>query len=148
MLMRRWICVLSAFLTLFAATEALSAQDRRPDAPGQGSGFTLEQNRPNPFNAETVIPFTLWDDLFVDGTVPRVSIQIFNFIQQQVGTPVALGHVSGDGQRMELLEYTQPGSYQAFWDGTDHLGRQVALGVYYVKMTVNGRTTIKKILKT
>src|SRR5688572_13996079 len=54
--------------SLFAISEAVAAQSpgSRPRTAGAG-GFELEQNYPNPFNPETTIPFTLGDELFIDG---------------------------------------------------------------------------------
>ena len=34
------------------------------------------------------------------------------------------------------LEYTSPGRYEAYWDGRDRNGNQVASGVYFVQMLV------------
>ena len=144
--MRRIAGVLSVLLSLFVAAEAVSAQDSRPPAsPGQASGFELQQNYPNPFNPETTIPFILHEGLFVDGRPAVVSIRIFNLLQQLVASPVALGHSSGEGVELIQLEYAQPGTYEAFWDGTDQSGRQVASGVYFLQLTVNGISDTRKM---
>lgn len=133
--MRRVLCVLSVLLCLFWGADALSAQN----APsGQANGFQLEQNYPNPFNPETTIPFTLGEELFVDGRPVVVSIRIYNILTQLVAHPVALGHPSGEGIEVDQLEYYQPGRYEAFWDGTDRMGRQVASGIYLMQLSVNG----------
>ena len=137
--MRRIAGVLSVLLSLFVAAEAVSAQD--PGAPassGQAGGFELQQNYPNPFNPETTIPFVLEEGLFVDGRPAVVSIRIFNVLEQLLASPVALGHSSGAGVELIQLEYALPGTYEAFWDGTDQAGRQVASGIYFIQLTVNG----------
>jgi hypothetical protein len=142
--MRRTIGVLFVLLSLFAAA-GLSAQDSGPPASsGQANGFQLEQNYPNPFNPETTIPFMLGEDLFVDGHRAVVSIRIFNLLGQPVASPVALRHPAGDGATVVQLEYAQAGRFEAFWDGTDQSGRQVASGIYLVQLTVNG---LSKTLK-
>ncbi|MDX1493307.1 MAG: hypothetical protein R3253_04550 [Longimicrobiales bacterium] len=133
--MRRMVSVLSVLLCLFCGAQAVSAQDARNS---QANGFQLGQNYPNPFNPETTIPFTLNEDLFVDGRPARVSIRIYDILAQLVAHPVALGHPSGEGTPVDELEYYQPGRYEAFWDGTDRLGRQVASGVYLMQLSVNG----------
>ena len=144
--MRRIASVLSVLLSLIVATESVSAQDRGPPGSfGQESGFELRQNYPNPFNPETTIPFVLQEGLFVDGRPAVVSIRIFNLLQQLVASPVALGHSSGEGVELIQLEYAQPGMYEAFWDGTDQSGRQVASGIYFVQLTVNGVRDLIKI---
>ena len=144
--MRRIVGVFLVLLSLFVAAEAVSAQGSGPPAASrQTSGFELQQNYPNPFNPETTIPFVLNEGLFVDGRPAVVSIRIFNLLQQLVASPVALGHSSGEGVALIQLEYTQPGMYEAFWDGTDQAGRQVASGVYFVQLTVNGISKLSKM---
>ena len=136
--MRRMIRVSFVLLLLLGAPTLVSAQDSRTGADGTTNGFTLDQNYPNPFNPETTIPFQLGDDVFVDGRPAVVSIRIFNVLAQLIAHPVALRHVSGEGVPVDQLEYTQPGRYEAYWDGTDQMGRQVASGIYLMQISVNG----------
>lgn len=142
--MRRSIGVLSVLLSLFCFAQALSAQESGRQS--ERGGLELEQNYPNPFNPETTIPFTLGESLFADGRPVVVTVQIFNLLAQVVGNPVAIGHPSGDGVAVVQLTYTQPGSYEAFWDGTDIQGRQVASGMYFVKLTVNGESRMRRMI--
>ncbi len=145
--MRRSLGVLSVLLSLFCAAPALSAQERGRDQQSrQANGFELEQNYPNPFNPETTIPFTLGEGLFAEGRPVVVSVRIFNLLRQVVGHPVALGHPAGEGVEVIQLEYTLPGRYEAFWDGRDQSGREVASGMYFVQLTVNGQTEVKRML--
>jgi hypothetical protein len=117
--------------------------------PPQGcSGFCLEQNYPNPFNPETRIPFVLADDLFAEGKLPVVSIRIFNILQQLVAVPTALRHPMGEGVRVTALEYPAPGRYEAYWDGSDENGRQVASGIYLMQLNVNGVSQTRKMYVT
>jgi hypothetical protein len=143
--MRRTLGVLSVLLLTSGAAATLSAQEAGRSSPGQANGFQLEQNYPNPFNPETKIPFVLSEELFVDGRPAVVTLRIFNLLQQMVAWPVALGHPSGEGVPVRDLEYTQPGRYEAFWDGTDTSGRQVASGIYFMQLTVNGVSQIRKM---
>jgi len=142
--MRRTTGVLSVLLFLLVGAAALPAQEP-PPATRQGNGFQLDQNYPNPFNPETTIPFTLGEALFVDGRAATVSVRIFNLLQQLVAYPVALGHPSGEGVALRDLEYAQPGRYEAYWDGTDDSGRQVASGIYFMQLTVNGQSATRKM---
>jgi len=144
--MRRTIGVLSVLLSLFCAAQALSAQEPGREQSGRASGFELIQNYPNPFNPETTIPFVLNEGLFVDGRPVVVSLRIFNLLSSVVAHPVALGHPSGEGVELIQLEYTQPGRYEAYWDGRDLQGRQVASGMYFMQITVNGETQVKRML--
>ena len=144
--MRRIVGVLFVLLSLFAVAPGLSAQEAGQAASSrQANGFQLEQNYPNPFNPETRIPFQLGDDLFASGRPVVVSIRIFNLLQQVVASPIALGHPAGEGVPVLQLEFTQPGRYEAFWDGMDSYGRQVASGIYFMRLTVNGMSTVKKM---
>jgi hypothetical protein len=144
--MRRIVGVLSVLLSLFVVADGLSAQEAGQAASaGQANGFQLEQNYPNPFNPETRIPFVLDEGLFVDGRPVVVSLRIFNLLQQVVASPVALGHPAGEGVQMLQLEFTQPGRYEAFWDGADTSGRQVASGIYFMQLTVNGVSKTRKM---
>lgn len=143
--MRRLLGVLSVLLLMVGATPGLSAQQTGGAPPGQARGFQLEQNYPNPFNPETKIPFVLSEELFVDGRPAVVSIRIFNLLQQMVAVPVALGHALGEGVQMQQVEFFQPGRFEAFWDGTDLSGRQVASGIYFMQLTVNGVSQNRKM---
>jgi hypothetical protein len=130
---------------MVGAAQGLSAQQTGDAPPGQASGFQLEQNYPNPFNPETTIPFVLTEELFADGRHVVVSLRIFNLLQQMVAVPVALAHPAGEGIQVQQLEYAQPGRYEAFWDGMDLSGRQVASGIYFMQLTVNGITKTRKM---
>jgi hypothetical protein len=122
-----------------------AAQDP-PVPPGPRVGFELEPNYPNPFNPETTIPFVLSDELFDGGRPVVVTVRIFNLLSQLVAYPVALAHPAGAGVQVRALEYTRPGLHEAFWDGTDQSGRQVASGTYLLQLTVNGLSLTRKMI--
>jgi hypothetical protein len=136
---------LLVLLTIVSATGAAAQAPGEPPRSGGGPGFDLEQNYPNPFNPETTIPFTLGDELFADGNPVVVSLRIFNLLSQPVASPVALSHPAGPGVEVRNLEYTQPGRHEAFWDGTDQSGRQVASGIYFMQLTVNGQSVSRRM---
>ena len=141
--------ILSVFLLsgLFGFASEISAQgppgDARP-AGEQESGFVLGQNYPNPFNPETRIPFDLLEGLFSDGGTAVVSVRIYNVLQQFVAIPTALSHPNGEAPLVDL-EYATPGRYEAYWDGLDQSGREVASGIYFVQLTVNGVTAVMRM---
>jgi hypothetical protein len=137
-LSRRIVCAAALLICLFAGTEAASAQDSSPPSR-PGVGFELQGNYPNPFNPETTIRFSLGEQLFQSGQPVVVTVRIFNVLSQLVAHPVALEHPAGNVE-VRSLEYTQPGGHEAFWDGTDQSGRQVASGIYLLQLTVNGQS--------
>lgn len=138
--MRRFAGVSFVLLSMLGLSFlGLSGQEGSQRSSGQkASGFQLEPNYPNPFNPETTIPFVLNEDLFDSGRPVVVSMRIFNLLRQPLAAPTALRHPAGEGVPLMGLEYPSPGRYQAFWDGRDSSGRQVASGVYWVQLTVNG----------
>ena len=73
--MRRTSVVLSALLSLLVTADVSAQDPGSPPPSGRASGFVLEQNYPNPFNPETTIPFTLSEELFVDGRRAVVSMR-------------------------------------------------------------------------
>ena len=87
----------------------------------------LQQNSPNPFNASTVIPFTLPED----GRA-RVRLDIFNLAGQQVRQLV-------DGS-------FGVGSHQVSWDGKDDQGRDVATGVYVYRLQVGNTAQTREMV--
>lgn len=145
--MRRLSRVLFVLLSIVGLTLTASAQQVGSGGK-QDSGFRLEQNYPNPFNPETKIPFVLGEDLFVDGESVVVSVRIYNVLQQFITAPTALNHPRGEGVPVLDLEYPYPGRFEAYWDGRDQAGRQVASGVYFVQLVVNGESQVRKMFVT
>ncbi len=145
--MRRLCRVLFVLLSVVGFTSSVSAQRVEPTGK-QDSGFHLEQNYPNPFNPETKIPFVLYEDLFESGEPVYVSIRIFNVLQQYITAPTALNHPRGEGVQVLNLEYPYPGRFEAYWDGRDDRGRQVASGVYFVQLTVNKKSQVLRMYVT
>jgi hypothetical protein len=142
--MRRLRCVLFVLLSIVGLALPVHAQQVGSTGK-QDSGFHLEQNYPNPFNPETKIPFELYEGLFVSGHPVVVSIRIFNVLQQFITAPTALNHPRGDGVPVLNLEYPHPGRFEAYWDGRDERGRQVASGFYFCQITVNGKSQVMKM---
>lgn len=139
--MRRLTRVSFVLLSMFGfalGSPSLSAQERGQTRGERAGGFQLEPNYPNPFNPETTIPFVLNEELFVDGQPVRVSMRIYNLLTQPIAVPLAKRHPAGEIELFPALEYTSPGRYEAFWDGRDGNGAQVASGIYWLQLTVNG----------
>jgi hypothetical protein len=85
----------------------------------------LSQNRPNPFSQMTMVEYG----------VPRnmhVSISVYNAVGQRVKTLVD--------------EVKAPGYYAVGWQGTDDLGRRLAEGIYFMRITTDELKETKKII--
>lgn len=89
------------------------------DAPGPGSranGLGLAQ--PNPFRPRTTIPFRLGESAHVRVLVSDVHGRIVRRLVD-----------GGYG----------PGDHQVAWNGVDDAGQRLGSGVYFVRMSINGR---------
>jgi hypothetical protein len=87
--------------------------------------FSLNQNRPNPFNPSTVIDYSV-------ARKSQVNISVFNILGQTVKTLVD--------------READAGQYQAVWDGVDENGNQVASGIYFYKMSTAGFVETRKMV--
>lgn len=85
----------------------------------------LEQNRPNPFNPTTTIGFN------VPAGGARVSLDVLS---------VAGRHVRSLADR----EFSS-GPHEVQWDGRDDEGREVASGLYFVRLSSGGDTSERKM---
>ncbi len=87
--------------------------------------FDVHHNMPNPFNAQTVIPYQLPEQGYVE-------IRVFNIMGSLVKT---------------LIEENKPaGYYSVIWNGTDKYGRGAASGIYFYHVLVKlprGKTVQK-----
>ena len=138
------VCLLSVLFTLAPGIAAQAPPADPSPAEEPESGFTLGTNYPNPFNPETRIPFELHEVLFSDGGTAIVSVHIFNVLTQFIVNPTALNHPAGQAPLVDL-EYVSAGRYEAFWDGRDQYGREVASGMYFVRLTVNGVPAVMRV---
>ncbi|GAB4321280.1 MAG: hypothetical protein Kow0074_12130 [Candidatus Zixiibacteriota bacterium] len=89
------------------------------------SGWTLEQNSPNPFNISTTFKFTL-------PRASHVDIDIYNVLGQTVRR-LQNGHL-------------EPGTYMAEWDGRNEAGQVANSGVYFYRLSTNHFTETRKML--
>ncbi len=86
----------------------------------------LKCNSPNPFNPETRIDFSIASD-------SRVGIEVFNT----------------KGQRVKTLTDTryEKGEHHVLWRGDDDAGHSVSSGIYFYRMTVDGKSFgVKKMI--
>jgi len=89
------------------------------------SVYSLSQNYPNPFNPITKMNYAL-------PKRSRVIISVYNVLGQEVTT---------------LLNKEQDYGYHTVtWNGTDRIGKQVASGVYFARLTTKNFSQTKKML--
>lgn len=102
---------------------SVDVEDNEPDLlPSQ---YILKQNYPNPFNPSTIIEFTI-------PTRGRVNITVYNILGEKVSTLT-------DG-------VYESGHYTIDWDGSDNGGISMPSGIYFYKMTVEGKQLSRKML--
>ena len=89
------------------------------------STFSLSQNYPNPFNPVTKLDYNL-------PLRSKVNISIYNVLGQEIKILV-------NG----VKEY---GYHTITWNGKDDLGREMASGVYFARITSHGFTKTRKML--
>lgn len=86
----------------------------------------LFQNSPNPFNPSTVIAFSVGDE---EGE--NVALEIFDVRGRRVRTLL-------DGS-------LGPGHHRLAWDGKDSRGSPAASGIYFYRLSVDGRSYTRKM---
>ncbi len=94
------------------------------NATGIPKSFSLSQNFPNPFNAETVISFGL-------PKTSHVKLEIYNILGQKVKDLVD--------------EKVTAGYKRVVWDGKDNNGNTVSSGVYFYKLDTEEFTEVMKM---
>ncbi len=89
--------------------------------------FNFLQNSPNPFNPITTISFELTTE-----NTESTELVIYNL----------------KGQKMKQMvnEKLAIGSHSYVWNGRDDNNKQVASGVYFYKLQVDGKQKTKKML--
>jgi Peptidase family C25/Propeptide_C25/FlgD Ig-like domain len=86
----------------------------------------LLQNYPNPFNPQTAIPFNLSQQ------ADKVTLKVYNLKGQVI--------------RTLMNAPCEAGYYTLNWDGKDNYGKEVASGVYFSNLSVNGKRQSRKML--
>jgi len=87
--------------------------------------YALHPNYPNPFNARTVISYSIPERT-------RVTLAVFNVMGQNVVSLVA--------------DVQEPGFYAVDWQGKDRSGRRVGNGVYFTVLSAGPFRKVQKLL--
>ncbi|MGB2697833.1 MAG: T9SS type A sorting domain-containing protein [Candidatus Zixiibacteriota bacterium] len=89
------------------------------------TSFTLLNNYPNPFNASTVILYSL-------PQATDVKLEIFNLLGQKV--------------RVLVDEHQNTGYKKVIWDGKDDKGVDVSSGIYFYRLVTENYSDSKKMV--
>lgn len=95
---------------------------------GDRFGVRLDPNRPNPFARETAFAFQL------DDHAGAVSIEVFDV------TGACVRHLLNGAP-------LGPGAHVVVWDGRSDGGRRQAAGTYYYRLTVDGRSAARQMIR-
>ena len=98
-----------------AQGKALGVSPEEETAPEQ---FQLFQNRPNPFNSATTIPYEL-------PSRSQGTLVICDILGRQIRT-------------WDLSDHA-PGPHAVHWDGRDSAGNRLPSGIYFCRLRINGR---------
>jgi hypothetical protein len=90
----------------------------------------LGANYPNPFNPSTRIPFVVGGD--INGAETRVVLAVYDVRGARVASLVR--------------ESRRPGTYVAYWNGTDDAGRPAASGIYFARLEVGDARIARKLV--
>jgi hypothetical protein len=118
-------CVSDDAFILFVDDFLQDVATANSDNVSPGARSELIGNYPNPFNPSTTIRYRL------DGPT-ELTLRVYNLKGQLVRELVSGSRTAGD--------------YSIVWDGTDSQGRQVASGVYHLRMKVGGIEHVKSMI--
>ena len=96
-----------------------------PRIPKSVAHLSLEPSYPNPFNPTTTIPFV----------VPEPAI-----------THLAIYDAQGRLVKKLVDEVKQSGEHKTVWNGIDEKGKEVASGIYFIRLESRGRVRTQKIV--
>ncbi len=114
---------------IYLNTVTVVPSDNYSDVYGNIDKITLYANYPNPFNPETVIPYTLSAE---NGEQLFVRINVFNIFGQKV---------------VNLFEgYKASGNYEIRWNGKNAGGMNLPTGVYYLHIQAGNFVKTQKMM--
>ncbi len=94
--------------------------------------YKLYQNYPNPFNPTTKILFAVYDSHYTVPGLIHTTLKIYNIRGELVRT-------LADGPK-------RAGEYEVIWNGRDEDGSQVASGIYFYQLKIEGYCETKKMI--
>lgn len=106
-----------------AATSVAGGPEGSPETAG--SGLSLEQNSPNPFNRSTRLAYAI-------PRSGRVTLEVFD--------------IAGRRVRTLLAEERAAGSHELEWDGRDARGARVSGGVYFARLVAESGVVERRMV--
>lgn len=89
------------------------------------NGYALNQNHPNPFNPETVVPFSL-------PQAGDMHLAIYNTLGQEI--------------RLLASGIKEAGFHRITWDGKNQNGQTLASGIYFVRLQAGTHHSVRKMM--
>ena len=96
----------------------------QPESPLPAK-FSVGYNYPNPFNPETVIPFSM-------NRTGEITLRIYNLLGQEVYA--------------RTLSITEPGHYKFHWNGRNSHGAQLSSGMYLGRVQWKDHVEQRKLM--
>lgn len=112
-------------LRIYLGSAPLLEEHWESEAASRPTDFALEQNHPNPFNAGTVISYTI-------PSADRVRLEVFDVLGRRVATLVDNIQLAG--------RYSYP------WRGTDRSGIDLPSGLYIARLQAGEQTAVRKLM--
>jgi len=114
--------------------------------------FSLLQNYPNPFNPSTNIPFHI--SCKGQGASRKTALHTTQksvygsqfIVNSPLHTALTIYNILGQKVRALVNEDKLPGEYKVIWDGKDEVGKDVASGIYFYRLKVEGYVETKRMV--
>ena len=98
---------------------------KQADVRAIPTGYTLNQNHPNPFNPETVVPFSLPQR-------GEIHLAIYNTLGQEI--------------RLLTSGIKEAGFHRITWDGKNQNGQTLASGIYFARLQAGSNSSVRKMM--
>ena len=112
--------------TLAAAPGGEGTVGVDPESPGAGASWALSEAWPNPSSGRVALRLSTT-------TAGRLDVAVYDL----------------SGRRVRVLQHgdSKPGSITVTWDGRDATGTPLPDGVYFLRMTLEGKSALRRIVR-
>ncbi|MBT3601503.1 MAG: T9SS type A sorting domain-containing protein [Candidatus Latescibacteria bacterium] len=98
---------------------------KQTDVRAIPNGYALNQNHPNPFNPDTIVPFSL-------PQTGEMHLAIYNTLGQEI--------------RLLTSGIKEAGFHRITWDGKNQNGQILASGIYFVRLQAGSYRSVRKMM--